>query len=378
MIRVLFLIHDLGQGGAEKVLVNLVNNMDYSKFDVTVMTLFDSGENRQFLNPNVKYKTWCRKMFPGNSHLMKLLTPQQLHKLIIRERYDIEIAYLEGPCARVISGCVNSSVKKAAWIHIEQHTAKKASSSFRSIYEAKQCYQKFDRIVCVSESVKNDFMRALNIQAKYAVLYNTNESEKIIQLSKENIDSEIIKAENNVVKLVGVGKLLKNKGFDRLVKTVKRIKDEGYKLHLYILGDGPEYNTLQNYIKKNKLDLYVTLLGYQLNPYKYLAKSDLFVCASLQEGFSTAATEALILGIPVFTVSVSGMKEMLGDNEFGVIVENNDQALYLGIKRFLDEPKLLNYYKKQAIKRGETFKTDQTVSAVEDFLFKLYKGDSDD
>ena len=57
MIKILFLIHDLGQGGAEKVLVNLVNNMDYSKFDVTVMTLFDTGENRQFLNHNVKYKT---------------------------------------------------------------------------------------------------------------------------------------------------------------------------------------------------------------------------------------------------------------------------------------------------------------------------------
>ena len=218
----------MGQGGAEKVLVNLVNNMDYSKFDVTVMTLFNTGENRQFLNPNVKYKTWCRKMLPGNSHLMKLLTPRQLHKLIIRERYDIEIAYLEGPCARVISGCVDSSVKKAAWIHIEQYTAKKASSSFRNIYEAKQCYQKFDKIVCVSESVKNDFMRALNIQTNYDVLYNTNESEKIVQLSKENIDYETIKTGNNAVKLVGVGKLLKNKGFDRLVKIVKRLKDEGY------------------------------------------------------------------------------------------------------------------------------------------------------
>lgn len=378
MIRVLFLIHDLGQGGAEKVLINLVNNMDYSKFDITVMTLFDYGENRQFLDSHVHYRTWCRKKVPANSRLMKLLTPKQLYRLIIREKYDIEIAYLEGPCARVISGCNDASVKKISWIHIEQHTSKIAAGSFRSVKEARKCYQEFDKIICVSEEVKRDFEQALYIPVKHKVLYNTNESERIMQLANEIVDFKMVGKDKGITTLIGVGKLLKNKGFDRLVRIVKRLKDERYNLHLYILGEGPEYNNLQNYIKKNKLDSYVTLLGYQLNPYKYMAKSDLFVCASLQEGFSTAATEALILGIPVCTVLVSGMREMLGDNEFGVIVENNDQALYLGIKRFLDEPKLLNYYQKQARKRGEVFKSDRTVSAVEDFLFKLYKGDSDD
>ena len=93
--KLLFLIHDLGQGGAEKVLINLVNNMDNLAFDITVMTLFDSGENRQFISPKIKYKTWCSKMIPGNSHLMKLLSPTQLHYMIIKEYYDIEVAYLE-------------------------------------------------------------------------------------------------------------------------------------------------------------------------------------------------------------------------------------------------------------------------------------------
>ena len=80
-----------------------------------------------------------------------------------------------------------------------------------------------------------------------------------------------------------------------------------------------------------------------------MAKCDLFICASFAEGFSTAATEALIVGIPVCTVEVSGMKEMLGvNNEYGLVVENNDEALYQGIKRFFDEPGLLEYYTKQA------------------------------
>ena len=80
MQKILFLIHDLGHGGAEKVLVNLVNNMDLTKFDITVMALFDGGVNRQFLRPEIKYKACFKHTVPGNSKLMKLLSPKHFHK----------------------------------------------------------------------------------------------------------------------------------------------------------------------------------------------------------------------------------------------------------------------------------------------------------
>lgn len=96
-------------------------------------------------------------MIPGNSHLMKMFSPEQLHKLIVKERYDIEVAYLEGPCARVISGCSDPTVKKLAWIHIEQHTTERAAVSFRNVSDAKACYRRFDSIICVSQTVKQDF-----------------------------------------------------------------------------------------------------------------------------------------------------------------------------------------------------------------------------
>ena len=108
------------------------------------------------------------------------------------------------------------------------------------------------------------------------------------------------------------------------------------------------------------------------NPYPFIKNSDLFVCASLSEGFSTAATEALILGVPVCTVDVSGMREMLGDNnEFGIITENNEEALYNGIVHLLDHPDLLLHYKKQAQIRGKSFSTESTVKAVETMLTEV-------
>lgn len=370
MKKVLFLIHDLGQGGAEKVLVNLVNNMDYSKFDITVMTLFDCGENRQFLNSRVKYKTWCHRMIPANSHLMKFFSPERLHKLIIKEHYDIEVAYLEGPCARVISGCTDSTTKLVSWIHIEQHTAKRAAASFRNIQEARDCYSDFHKIVCVSQTVKTDFLNALRVNAAYEVLYNTNDSDKILSASQEPIEN--MDFTDDEIKLVGVGKLLESKGFDRILRITKRLRDEHYPIHTYILGEGPEREGLQRYIKDHELENQVTMLGYQLNPYKYVAKCDLFICASHAEGFSTAATEALIVGTPVCTVEVSGMKEMLGENnEYGLITANNTDALYQGIKSLLDDPDLLEHYRRQAVIRGKDFSTENTVRAVENMLLSL-------
>lgn len=370
MIKLLFLIHDLGQGGAEKVLVNLVNNMDFNQFDITVMSLFDEGENRQFLSPKIKYRSCFSKMVRGNSHFMKLLSPKQLHRWLIKEEYDVEIAYLEGPCARIISGCENERTKLVSWIHIEQHTAKRAAASFRSIKEAKECYGKFHRIISVSKSVENDFKRVLGVNTRYEVLYNTNETAKIQEAAKEDVQEILF--DKSTVKLVGVGKLLKNKGFDRILRIVNRLLEEGYRIHLYILGEGSERDTLERFISEHQMEEYVTLLGYQLNPYKYLSRCDLFVCASLAEGFSTAATEALILGVPVCTVEVSGMKEMLGENnEYGIVVPNDEESFYEAVKTLLDHPEKLEWYRQMAFKRGKHFRMDKTVDAVEKLMSDL-------
>ena len=116
MKKIFFLIHDLGQGGAEKVLVNLVNNMDRSKFDISVTVLFGGGVNEQFLAPDIHFHTVFPKEVPGNSKLMKLLTPAQLHRMCVKEHYDIEVSYLEGPSARVISGCQSKDTKLVCWV----------------------------------------------------------------------------------------------------------------------------------------------------------------------------------------------------------------------------------------------------------------------
>lgn len=150
MLKILFLIHDLGQGGAEKVLVNLVNNMDRSKFDITVMSLFGGGVNEQFLKADIHYQSVFQHTFRGNSHIMKLLSPKQLHRLFIKEKFDIEISYLEGPSVRIISGCQAKTTKLVSWVHCTTHNRSDFSIGFRNSKEAANSYKKMNTVCFVS------------------------------------------------------------------------------------------------------------------------------------------------------------------------------------------------------------------------------------
>lgn len=369
MKKILFLIHDLAQGGAEKVLVNLVNHMDRSKFDITVLALFGGGVNEQFLHTGIRLINCHKHALRGNSHIMKLFTPKQLFRFYIRDHYDIIVSYLEGPCARIVSGCDDPTTKLVSWIHIEQKTSSNASRSFRSFREAASCYSRFHKTICVSETVKSDFLSLFPEVSNVAVLYNTNDTARILSDAKQTIDGW--PADKSVYHLIAIGKIVPTKGFDRLARIHKRLLDAGCRVHTYILGTGPQQKSIQKYLDENGLSDRFTFLGYQTNPYQYLSKCDLFVCASYAEGFSTAATEALIVGTPVITTRVAGMEEMLGDNEFGIITDNSEDALFDGILKLLQAPERLAHYKRQALTRGKDFHTQNCVEAVELMLERL-------
>ena len=122
-------------------------------------------------------------------------------------------------------------------------------------------------------------------------------------------------------------------------------------------------------IEENNIVDSWTFVGFKSNPYKYVKNADLYVCSSRKEGFSTAVTEALIVGTPVVSTNCSGATELLGyNNEYGIVTENNEEALYEGIKKMISDKKVFDYYKKQAKTRGNKFSTSETVKAVEEML----------
>lgn len=369
MKKILFLIPSLGGGGAERVLINLANNLDITKYKVTVQTIFDVGVNRNFLKKHITYIPGFSKQFAGNTKVLKLFSPKRLYRLLVENSYDIVVSYLEGPSARIISGCPFEDTKLVSWIHGEQHSVKTAAYSFRSVKEARRCYGKYHKTICVAETVKKDFLSIFpNIQ-NCEVLYNTNEEAKILEQAKEIVDDVEFSDEINIM---SVGRLRTEKGYDRLVKVHARLLEQGIKHHIYVLGNGSEGEALKKMISDYGVETTFHLLGFHTNPYKYVSKADLFVCSSRREGFSTAVTESLIMGIPVVSTLCSGAKELLGhNNEWGIVTENSAEGVFDGLYKMLTTPGLLEHYKDKAKERGSFFLRENTVKAVEEMFDNL-------
>ncbi|MBQ3427192.1 MAG: glycosyltransferase [Clostridia bacterium] len=366
MKKVLFFIDTLGHGGAEKVLVNLVNRLDRDKYDITLMTIFDEGVNRKYLYDDIKYKYIFKNVFRGNVMFFKLFTPKWLYKHFVRERYDLVVSYLEGNTTRILSGCPFTDTKKLAWVHIEMDE-KTRFYPYRSKKECKACYDKFDRIVCVSNTVKDSFVYQLGELKGLCVKYNTVDSDHIKKCAEEK--TEDINFDPECINIISVGRLIEQKSYKRLLSVLKNLIYKGFNVKLYIIGEGSQRNMLERYIASNDLSDKAFLIGFKDNPWKYVSKADLFVCSSRSEGFSTAVTEALILGVPVVTTRCSGMTEMLGENnEYGIITKNNEDSLQKGIEYILSDKELLKSYAQKAAIRGERFKASETVKAVEKMM----------
>ncbi len=365
--KLLFLIPNLKHGGAEKVLVNLVNNLDPEKYDITLQTLFDVGVHKGALKPHIHYRSVFRREFRGNNRFFQLFSPGFLWRRMVKDNYDVVISYLEGPTNRIVSGCDAPGTKKIAWLHTGMETPKVFSVGFRSVKEAACCYQKYDRVIAVSQRVKECFCSHMEKSCRVEVLYNTNETEQIREMACTPV-SDARFADDGLA-VCTTGKLIPIKGFDRLLNAHKRLLDEGLKHHIYILGVGEEQKAIEQQMKRLGIEDSVTLLGFQKNPYQYVSRCDLYVCSSRREGFSTAVTEALILGTPVVSTDCSGARELLGEqDEYGLVVENSEEGVYQGMKKMLSDPALLAHYKEKARERGSFFSRTETVRAVEEML----------
>lgn len=358
--RILFLIHDLQCGGAEKVLINLVNSLDQEKYDITVQTIFDVGTLRGKFAEGIAYIPGFRKMFRGNSTLGKLFTPKQLCKMFIKDEYDLVVSFLQGQCSRIVSAYKG---KKISWFHAEYISKEAISNSFRSFDEAKECYSKFDKIVCVAKTVEDNFNSYFHLEDKTQVIYNLIDTESIIEASKEQQD--LIVPSDDYFNLISVGRLVNNqKGFDRLIRIHKRLLNKGIDNRLYLLGEGKDRLRIEKLISDLGVTNTVVLTGFVENPYKYVKDADLFVCSSHKEGYSTATTEAIVLGVPVVSTDVSGANELI-INGCGVVCDNNDQALFENIQKMLDQEVLT--------KVGYGFNNSKSLCEINELINYLFK-----
>ncbi len=369
MLKVLFFIESLGGGGAEKVLIDLVNHMDQSKFDITVQTLWPS-DNRNKLAKGVHYRSIYSKQNRWNNSCMRLESAlgwtYQLH---MKDKYDIEVAYLECGTTKILSASTNRRAAKIAWVHCDL-SIKMGDVLDSFVQKAAPQYRKYDRIACVSQDVLNTYQNLFGPVPPAVVVHNTVDDKLIQEMAAQALPADAIKRKTTLVTL---GRLTHEKAYDRLLRVHKRLQQEGFDYDLWILGEGEDRPTLEQYIEKNDLADSVRLFGFRDNPYPFVNAADLLVCSSRYEGFSTFVTEGLILGKPIVTTDCAGMRELLGDSEFGLITENSEDGLYVGLKQILSSPAQYRTLAEASGKRGADFTSASLVKITESFLESAYE-----
>lgn len=372
MKNILFFMETVDFGGAETVFTNIIKNINKSKFCIKVVTERDHELFTDEIKAAVPYDCFIKTERSAvrdfwNKIVIKLslvLSEKNIRKYFIRGNYDVEVAFCEGYSTKIIGNSGKKNCKKIAWVHTDVIKNPWSEKIFGSAEEEKKCYEKFDAIVCVAETMKESFIKKYGMAEKVHVLYNPLDFESVIKKSAEKTDFKF----GDGMKFVLAGTFIKIKGFDRFVKVCKRLKDDGEHFSALIMGDGEEKENIKKIIAETNLGDTVKILDFQTNPYKYIAHSDVYVCSSYAEGYSTAVSESVALNVPVITTECSGMREIFGENECGIICENSDDGLYNAMKKVLNDPSLLKKFSVEEKKRANDFSLKKRMKAIEDFI----------
>ncbi|MDM0691997.1 glycosyltransferase [Clostridium perfringens] len=355
--RVVFITnHFQYSDGVARALIGLVNNIDPKKFDITIKPIYKCDRSLQSeLREDIKLEKCFGFYFRGFDKIAKFIPTKMLYKKFINKKYDIEVAFQCDLPTILVGNSYNQEAVHVSWMH------------GYALYPNE--YEKCDKVVCVSkycsDKTKQEMGKKVNVTYKYNIVDDRN----IKDLSKESIKFDYESIDHPI--LVSVGRHSSEKGYIRLVNILSQLYNEGYKFHVFLIGNGPEHDKIKKDIEKLNMQDVITLIGEDKNPHKYTAKSDLFICSSFSEGYSTACTEAAILGIPIITTDVPGGKEIIEDCECGILTKKDDNDLKEGIRYVLQNSQILEEWKKVMIYTSNKFTLNARKKEI-NYLFEEF------
>lgn len=375
-IKILIRIGSLRHGGAEKVLVTFLKNLSPDKYELDLLLNLYSGKylkdvpswvNVYYLNKGEMITTNRLQDIPQKAfrvayqYILKKF-PKLLYRYILSNKvYDIEFAAIHGMADEILNSPIKSS-KKIVWIHndlsnIPEYTNDRLKS-----------FLKFDKILVISDKINQLFTALVTSEEekkKVVRIYNPIDVNEIKSLALEPCD--LVKVENEPT-FVSIGTVFPQKGFDRLLRAHRKLLDEGYKHQVWIVGDGYDLPNIKKTVDELNLDDTAKLIGFKQNPYPYFVAADYYILSSRYEGYPTVLFEAMILQKPIIATNVSGVNEMLLNGELGYVIDNEDEAIYKGMKFFLENPSEAIKYKQKIESKSLPFELDNAVSSIEKYL----------
>lgn len=367
--RILFLTGFMPGGGAEKVLIDILRHFDFTQYEVDLALFVKKG----ILLNDVPEEVNVIELWGNNSlnHFLSIKASLYLHNNFLlsrtmngkklRKDYDTEIAFLEGMPVKLLS-MRNTKAPKYCWIHTDLSHFHNTKSAFYNEKEEKAVYSNMDSVICVSEFCKNGFTSCFpSLAGKTSLIYNPIDIDTI----KKSAEAQSIKLRNtyNRTNIITVSRLNKEKNPLRLIETALLAKKEGINLKFHLVGEGPLETLLKDEIKSKELGEYFDFYGFQKNPYPLIAQSDIMVLPSDAEGFGLVLCEAMCLGVPVISTPTAGPKEILANNNFGLLTDFTPQSILDAIKKLISDKELKERLVENGRRRVEDFSIDKMMES---------------
>jgi len=367
MFKIAFLINSMAGGGAERVVSNLLNNLSRENRELFLVVLEDKF---YYQIPNDVKIINLRAKFFGFFKFKKIIKENQINlvfSFLGRSNYTNILAKLFGSGHKVY---INERVNP-----LEMHRALNLKAILNR-FLLRKLYKKADLIFCNSLGIRDSLNKNFNIGLnKIKVIYNPIDIEKIQNLCHNNLESEYQEIFRHPV-IINIGRLTKQKGQEYLIRAFKIIRgptsaisqrSDLSKAKLVILGEGELENELRELTKSLGLKNDVFFLGWQKNPFKFLARAKVFVLSSLWEGLPNTLIEALACGVPaVSTDCSSGPNEIIENNKTGILVPvKNEQTLAQAIVKLLNNPSFSQELAQKGKNRAEDFSVRNIINQYE-------------
>jgi glycosyltransferase involved in cell wall biosynthesis len=231
-----------------------------------------------------------------------------------------------------------------------------------------QALEKSDNVITISNEMEENIKENINTsEGQIKTIYNPIDLDHIKKAAQEKANNDLPRGGPIII---SCGRLAKPKGFEYLIKAFQRVKNNYSDAQLLILGQGELKDSLQELARALDIKDSVHFLGFKENPFKYIARADIFVLSSLWEGLPTALIEAMACGTPVVSTDCpSGPKEILENGKHGKLVKTeNVGSLADGIVDLLKDKDLQEKYKEAGRRRAQDFSVDKIIKEYEEFL----------
>ena len=315
-MRILCFLPDLGGGGAQRTLINLAASFRLAGHDVMLGAAQPDGPARAWIDPSVE------TVAVGSGQLRNALFA--LAKLLRERRPDVVLssvldANIVAAAARVLAGTPRSRLV------VRETNSQRARDDIGAVRRrlARRAYRSADAVVALSEGVRQELIEDFVLRTDRVVtIHNPVEFDTLAEEAR-TAPPPPVKKEG--LWIMGVGRLLRQKGYDRLIRAVAALQRPD--VRLVLVGEGPDRAKLQSQADELGIGDRLIMPGFVKQPMQWLAAADLFVLSSRWEGFGHVIVEAMAAGVPVVAFDCPhGPRDIIRNGENGILVPDGDEA----------------------------------------------------